>query len=75
MSDLTRFEFLLDKAKRQFFQQFGHDDSFSFDEMVEIWDIEGCKTDWLQEPERTEFKFIYIVGDYPNIIEEEGFTI
>ncbi|MHA1704091.1 MAG: hypothetical protein ACTSWK_17705 [Promethearchaeota archaeon] len=58
---MNRLNFLLDKAKRRFFQQFGHDDSFTFEEMVETWEEEGCKTDWLEEPERTELKFLYIV--------------
>lgn len=65
---MTRLNFLLDKAKRQFFQSFGQDDSLTFDEMVKIWEEEGCKTDWLEEPERTELKFLYVVGDYPKNI-------
>jgi hypothetical protein len=63
---MSRRNFLLDKAKRRFFQTFGQDDSFTFDEMLDIWREEGCITDWLEEPERTELKFLFIVGDYPN---------
>lgn len=61
---VARRNSLLDKAKRNFFRKFGHDDSFTFDEMVETWNDEGCVTDWLEEPERTELKFLYIVGNY-----------
>ena len=29
-----------------------------------MWKEEGCKTDWLDEPEITEFKFLTIIESY-----------
>ena len=60
---MNRLEFLLDKAKKNFFKK-EWDDSITFNDLEEMWKEEGCKTDWLDEPEITEFKFLTIIESY-----------